>query len=1455
MHQAIVYLPGDRRRALLTGQPLPARAIGTVLFVDISGFTPLTETLARQFGRSRGAELLTRTLNEVYQTLIGQVDRHGGSVIGFAGDAITCWFDAVDDGAGAAAQRAVASALTMQHAIAPFARHTVAPGAVAELEIKTALASGPVRRLLVGAPTIQVIEVLAGAPLERMAAAEHVAQRGELVADLETIHLLGELATVGVWRRGENGDLVAVFGYSEAASHRASLVSPLPTKQPLDGTVSHPSPVQPNLRQSLVSPDLIHPWLLPAVWANLQNDEEHYLAELRPATALFVRFIGLDFEHDEQAGDRLDAYIRWVQQVLARYAGTLIQLTTGDKGSYFYAAFGAPVAHDDDTAHAIAAALELRTSPSRFAFLTQVQLGVSAGMMRVGAYGSSTRRTYGVLGDATNLAARLMMDANPGQILVSGRVAELIQPHFRVEALGERYFKGKSQKQLVFGVIGQNLPTLIQFDALYHTPPLGRDVELATLADAINQAVRGAGYLIRLEGEAGVGKSHLAAATARLAADQGFSVLYGACQSAGQQSYAALRPPLAALLGLDERSPASHANQVAHLQATLAAIEPAWLVRLPLLGDLLGLPIADNPTTAAFDPRLRREALGSLVVSLLHHYARQQPIFLLLEDVHWLDEADQVIVLTLCRALADWPLVTCLLHHPMNPHEIPFAAELDVLPRQLCLHLGELTAPATAALVTQRLQGVAEPLITDLIHTQTQGNPLFVEELTDALCARSAIIQENKVWRAARSLLQALHEANALARVGDHWRLRGDARLDAVTLGLPDTVHGLVLARLDLLTEEARLTLKVASVIGRVFETRVLAAAHPRAPGVTALQQQIAELEARDFARIEAPPPHPAYIFKHNITQEAIYHTLLESQRQELHLAIAHVLERTTPTAVERLAHHYSQADTTQATTRARALFYLDAAAWRAKRSYANETALAYLDRALALETRWEWLRNKCEVLHILGQRLQEEATLLVLEADPRADQAVVAELWADFHEATSQFPAARANLQQALDVYAAQVDHGAQVRVLARLGEIVLREGDIDAAEQLYRQALTLLAGASSDDGASLPEVQPSDALRPSSLDPSTIRAQVLLGLGVVMRQRGEYDAAAAMLTEALDLYAAQENQPEVATALTRLGGVAFLRRDFTAARDIWQQALTIRRAIGDREDEGSSLLNIAQVYTSLGDYGAALPLLRQALAIQQAVGNRWWENAVWNALGIVALAVGDYAEARRCITQAEALCLAVGDEAGAAIMTFNLAQVARECGEHTAALAWLARSRQWAQENDDPEFEAQCLTELALTAQTAGRLEDAEQHANDALRLYTALEMQAAQSTDLATLALVQLARGDRCQARATAQKLLEIINTSETHQIEYPQRDLYVAALVAGACAEPDAAATLLHRACELVQARAARISDAALRRSYLENVRVNREVIAAASTPLSVGGSSNGCDDSAQTRRRA
>src|SRR5690606_3768613 len=140
-------------------------------------------------------------------------------------------------------------------------------------------------------------------------------------------------------------------------------------------------------------------WILPAVYRHLQFEQSRFLAELRPATALFLRFGGLDYEQDASAGEKLDDYIRWVQQVVDRYEGALIQLTTGDKGSYLYAAFGAPIAHDDDNQRAVAAALSLRTPPDSVAFIRSTQIGLSQGLMRVGAYGSPTRRTYGVLSD------------------------------------------------------------------------------------------------------------------------------------------------------------------------------------------------------------------------------------------------------------------------------------------------------------------------------------------------------------------------------------------------------------------------------------------------------------------------------------------------------------------------------------------------------------------------------------------------------------------------------------------------------------------------------------------------------------------------------------------------------------------------------------------------------------------------------------------------------------------------------------------------------------------------------------------------------------------------------------------------------------------------------------------------------------------------------------------------
>jgi class 3 adenylate cyclase len=164
---------------------------------------------------------------------------------------------------------------------------------------------------------------------------------------------------------------------------------------------------------------MLKQWLLPSVYDRLKQGMGHFLTELRPTVALFVRFTGIDFDHDEDAGGKLDRFVRFVQRVTERHGGTFVDLNVGDKGSYLYINFGAPLTHENDADRAAYAALDLLAGAADFTYLEPLQIGISQGRMRAGAYGAAAHRTYGVLGDEVNMAARLMMAAASGQILVS----------------------------------------------------------------------------------------------------------------------------------------------------------------------------------------------------------------------------------------------------------------------------------------------------------------------------------------------------------------------------------------------------------------------------------------------------------------------------------------------------------------------------------------------------------------------------------------------------------------------------------------------------------------------------------------------------------------------------------------------------------------------------------------------------------------------------------------------------------------------------------------------------------------------------------------------------------------------------------------------------------------------------------------------------------------------------
>ncbi len=329
---------------------------------------------------------------------------------------------------------------------------------------------------------------------------------------------------------------------------------------------------------------------------------------------MFLRFTGIDYDNDEDAGAKLDAYVRWQQEVLGKHEGYLIQLTIGDKGSYMYASFGAPVAHDDDADRSVAAALELLAMPAKFDYIEPVQIGISSGRVWAGECGATIRHTYGVMGNEVNMAARLMGKAHPDQILVRSRIAEATAHSYSYQQLGLITVKGGAEPIPVAELLGKVEGQAGQ-TSIYEVPLVGRDTQEAQLARFLDLSLAGQGQIVMISGPAGIGKSHLVSAFRQRAAANGFQVAAATNQRMSQSTaYYPWQQILRQILGLtgspasDESAEEFQHEQALLLERTLTSLNPSWAIRLPLLGDILGLPHSRQPD----DGRLRaKTASGS----------------------------------------------------------------------------------------------------------------------------------------------------------------------------------------------------------------------------------------------------------------------------------------------------------------------------------------------------------------------------------------------------------------------------------------------------------------------------------------------------------------------------------------------------------------------------------------------------------------------------------------------------------------------------------------------------------------------------------------------------------------------------------------------------------------------------------------------------------------------------
>ncbi|MBN2549630.1 MAG: tetratricopeptide repeat protein [Anaerolineales bacterium] len=1290
-HLLTPYLPRWLTGRLATAGIEPACAWDTqavVLFADLAGFTALTE--AMQQGGPQGVEELGQALGATYGELVEAVYAYGGDVVKFAGDAMTAIWpaDSGEQFAYLAGQAAVA-AQAIQAIIGKIGQFKSPSGRVS-LEMRVGISCGALTLMIVGAADQQQF-LVSGPALTQAAEMEKQAEPGQIVLHRNVTRLLGKTAS-----RRDRGVLRALHQPAQ------------PTRPP---------------KLPRVPVERMMPFVHPALVERLESEGRAFLADFRhDVVPIFVSF-------DAGGLESLQAYFLKALAVVGKHGGYLSDVEISDKGNVLIILFGVPLSSGDNSARAVDCALDLAVLPGTRG------IGATNGVLFTCVVGSAKRHQFAAFGDEMNLAARLMqiaantpmpepadrsgaLDPRLAPILVGGRVGA---------RAGERFLYGNDQ---LLQVKGKAQPVRAQLVAgrspqwsnrispwLNKSRVVGRVEELTCLDEQIESALLGRGKLLFITGEAGVGKSCLAGELVRRWLARGGEAYVGAALASTQYSpYHAWGELLRSFFDLRNDS-----DDLSRLEDALAS--PGLGLRLPLLADVLGMSIPDNDLTLHFDTQLRQQSTQALVVELLRQRAAARPLLILLEDAHWFDQLSWEMALTLGRALADRPLLLCLASRPIDAPQPPACAALTGLEHQVTLSLSELSQDEALSLACDRLGVGSLPPELGHILQKAQGHPFFVEEMVKELRERGALLVDAGQVVVASPLEQ---------------------------VDLPDTVQGVVQARLDRLDERTRLTLKVASVLGRTFPFRLLYDIHPLRPGLLTLSAQLEMLQKLDITPLENTDPDLVYRFKHAIIQEVAYQSLAFAQRCQIHRSIAAWYEKNlgeTNADYTILAHHCHYAGDRRGERR-----YARLAGERAAAQFANQEAVRYLSRALELtrsrSERYTLLLQRCKVYSLLGDREQEQRDLVMLRSlaarlgDParRAETALAVAAYAD---ATGDYPGVVCAAQEVIRWAREASDELRQVQGFNWWGQALWQQTQYAEAREKLETSYRLAQANTSADPSRARQVG-TDSLRI---------------LGMICSEQGDYPAALAYFQDALQVYRQAGDRRNEGMVLNSIGLVWNAQGDYEQARQCFKEALHVAREIGSRRDETRLLNNLGIMHLYQNQYTEARAYYLQASQRAQEIGDRRLEALAFNNLGLTDAILEGAAAAQRSYQRAQRIAHEIGDRRTEALALNNLALLAMDQGEVSDARGYFEQALAINQEIGNRAGECLVIYNLGLTFLNAGCMTEARPHFEQALQIGREIGDRRMQAYALSDLGEILAAEGEWAPAAAAYQEALDI------------------------------------------------------------------------------------------------
>ena len=1137
------------------------------LFVDISGFTALTEILLEE--GAAGAEVLADTIQAVFDPLIEQIYALGGFVTGFAGDAFYALFPGEPF---QACQNAVnaASGIRRQMLANP---EQVTPFATFRFEIKLGIAHGEVEWGIVEPPDEGEHERVAayyfrGSSIEESTVAENLARPGEIVISMQVLQILRATVTI------------EAIGSPNFFRIRALKFSTRPSREKALAPSVARSPVEP----ALVSPDILAR-LIPAAIRN-----QLVRGEFRQVVSFMVNLP--DAHHG-----RLDDTLQTIFQLQAEYGGYMNGVLFGDKGCHILLYWGTPTSYENDIERALHFALALQT---RLPF--RVRGGITYQFMYTGFVGTALQSNYACYGRGVNLAARCMEATPWGEIWVDEQVARRAVAPFDLEWVGHIQFKGFGDELPVFRLSSRQRPEDVQ----YSGELIGREPELTQLAERLQPIFKGhfAGTTL-VEGEAGIGKSRLVRTIQKRVREDCQFFLFQ-CEQPQTTSLAPIRSFLRQYFQQSVDNPTNQTRFMARLRSLLDTSELQLQSELSLtyscLGALLGLHWPSSGATRShyeqLDPqgRFQNTLLG--LKALIKAESLRQPVVIFVEDAQWIDEDSRLFFEYLTRNIESYPIGIVITTRTGKEVLKNFTGPIHAF------SLGPLTLPGLAQLIEETLHRPIAPALIEFLNARAEGNPFFAEQIL-------LYLEENDL----------LTETDVGLAPSD----------EIETEILPIDVRAILTARLDSLTQEVKTVVQTASVLGREFEILVLAQMLQDDQNLLLKVEQASKaaiwsaLNQLSYMFKHALLRDTAYNMQLLSRRRELHWLAAESleklksagittQFGELayHYEQAGMPDNALP-CLEKAgdAAAYDYQNTLALNYYQRALVLTPV-----KDTHTRFRLTLAMEKIYDLQGKRDLQKNACETLQKLVRTIddpliQAEAALrfafyyrainnypATVESAERCialagdrNPNLVASAYVRMGHALwlqGRYDESKTQLEKALELTRAEgfTDQKLVAEIWRNLGVVFSFMQDLEAAEIRYKHALAFCRAAETRDMRG--------------------EAACLNNLGILEQFRGNLDQVADFYRQAIEVYQKAGDRQGEGNTLANLGGMAANRGDFPLAIETFQQVFSLALETDDRHGQGHAQNHLGQIAMQLGQYETSREYYDRALVIYQEINDQ---------------------------------------------------------------------------------------------------------------------------------------------------------------------------------------------------------------------------------------------------------